>query len=648
MSAAPALGVCYYPEHWDESRWADDARRMAAMGLRYVRIGEFAWSRLESADGALHLEWLDRAIATLGDAGLEVVLGTPTATPPKWLCDRYPEILPVGADGAVRRFGSRRHADLSSPAWLRETERIVTVLAERYGQNPHVAGWQIDNELGCHATTLSYSPAAAGAFRAWLSERYGNGTVEALNRAWGNVFWSMEYGDFAEIDPPNLAVTETNPAHRLAFQAFASDQVRRYIELQAAIIRRHSPGRFVTHNGMGGFLDYDHFTAFAGLDLASWDSYPLGHLDEGPFPDAEKVTFARTGHPDGAALDHDLYRRVGRGRFWVMEQQPGPVNWASWNPAPLPGMVRLWTWQAIAHGAEVVSYFRWRQCPFAQEQMHAGLHRPDDALDQGGAEATRVAGELRSFALGPTAPAHVALMFDYAAGWVARIQPQGRDFDHRALVLAWYGAVRRLGLDVDVVAPGDALDGYALVLVPSLPIVTPEAAAALVAAPGLVLCGPRTGSKTADFAIPDGLPPGPLADLLGVKVVRVESMRPGVEVGAEGGGAVVRWREFVEAAAAPALPAVDGNGLLYRHGRAVYLAGWPDRALLDRIVPALAREAGLTTSALPEGLRLRRRGELCFAFNFGPEPVDCPAPDGATFILGQRRLEVADVAAWRL
>ena len=651
MSSAamrPTLGVCYYPEHWDEGMWAQDARRMAELGLTFVRISEFAWSRLEGADGTLTLDWLDRAIDVLGGAGLKVVLCTPTATPPKWLIDRHPEILPVGADGRVRGFGSRRHVDLSSPAWLEESRRIVTLLADRYGSNPHVAGWQIDNELGCHDTVLSYSPAALAAFRAWLPSQYGNGTIEALNRAWGNVFWSMEYADFAEIELPVLAVTETNPAHRMAFHRFASAQVGRYIAMQAEIIRARSPGRFITHNSMGNFLAYEHFGAFAGLDLAAWDSYPLGHLSEGANHEATKIRFARTGHPDGPAFNHDLYRAVGRGRFWVMEQQPGPVNWAPWNPAPLPGMVRLWTWEAIAHGAETVSYFRWRQCPFAQEQMHAGLRRPDDSLDQGGVEAGQVAEELRGLDPGPVAAAPVALVFDYEAAWVAAIQPQGRDFAYIELVHAWHGAARRHGLDVDIVAPGAPLDSYALVLVPSLPIVTETALRALSEAGGTVLLGPRCGSKTADFTIPDGLPPGPLRALLPLQVVRVESLRPGLCVEVEGGGALVRWREQVEGAIEPTLRAGDGHGVLFKSGRYAYLAGWPDDTLLDRVMTEAARAAGLAVERLPEGLRLRRRGDLTFAFNYGPDEAVAPAPPGAVFVLGERRLRRTEVAAWHM
>ncbi|GIR86278.1 MAG: hypothetical protein CM15mP85_29020 [Rhodobacterales bacterium] len=204
--------------------------------------------------------------------------------------------------------------------------------------------------------------------------RCGNdGDINALNEAWGNVFWSMEYENFDQIDLPNLTVTQPNPSHVLDFRRFSSDQVISFNRLQTDIIKSYSDAP-IAHNFMGKTTEFDHFKVGEDLDIASWDSYPLGFLEDRVIASSEfKQAFARQGDPDFQAFHHDLYRSVGKGRWWVMEQQPGPVNWAPYNPSPLPGMVRLWSWEAFAHGAEAVCYFRWRQAPFAQEQMHAGL-----------------------------------------------------------------------------------------------------------------------------------------------------------------------------------------------------------------------------------------------------------------------------------
>jgi beta-galactosidase len=323
---------------------------MAEMGLSFVRIGEFSWSAIEPEPGKFDWGWLDEAFETLTKAGLKVVLGTPTATPPKWLIDRHPDILPVDRHGRPRRFGSRRHYCFSSPAYREETRRIVEAFAKRYGNHPGLAGWQTDNEYGCHETVKSWSPAAAAAFRVWLKERYGS--VDALNRAWGNRFWSMEYRAFDEVDVPLVAVTEINPSHLQDFYRFSSDQVVTYNEIHTDIIRKHSPGRFITHNYMGAFLEFDHYKVSRSLDFASWDSYPLGFTDSiaaTGFTEAERLRYAETGHPDISAFHHDLYRGMTGKRFWVMEQQPGPVNWAQWNPSPAAGVVRLWAWEALAN-----------------------------------------------------------------------------------------------------------------------------------------------------------------------------------------------------------------------------------------------------------------------------------------------------------
>ncbi|WP_086733339.1 beta-galactosidase [Erythrobacter colymbi] len=615
------LGCCYYPEHWPEEWWAEDARRMAEMGLSLVRIGEFAWSRIEPEPGHYDWGWLDRAIETLASAGLKVILGTPTATPPKWLVDRMPDMVAIDEQGRPRGFGSRRHYCFSHEGYRAECRRIVTALAERYGKHPALAMWQTDNEYGCHDTVLSFSDAAASAFRGWCAARYG--TPQALNEAWGNVFWSMEYRSFAEIDPPHLTVTEANPAHWLDYRRFASDQVASFNREQVDIIRAHSPGVDITHNFMGFFTEFDHHDVGRDIDVATWDSYPLGFLEQFWFSDAEKRAYLRQGHPDIAAFHHDLYRGCSNGRWGVMEQQPGPVNWARFNPAPLPGMVALWTLEACAHGAELTSYFRWRQAPFAQEQMHAGLLRPDSSEAEAAEEVRTAAKVLAEIGPQACAKAPVALVFSYEAAWVVGIQPQGKSFRYLELVFEAYSALRQKGLDVDIVAPSADLSGYRMLVVPTLPIVPQGFAEKLAAFDGPVLLGPRSGSKTASFCIPDGLAPGALRDLTGVTVTRVESLRDGVAEPAES-FAVTRWREDVASDDAPELVDAAGRTVVSYKDGVRYCAIWPDRALLALLVERMAAEAGVELRDLPEGIRVRRTQAHVFTFNYAAQPVFVP------------------------
>jgi len=593
-----------------------------------------------------------RAIDGLHAAGLSVVLGTPTATPPRWLVDKMPDMLALDAQGRPRQFGSRRHYCFSYEHYARECERIVTALADAFGLHPGVVAWQTDNEYGCHATVESYSSAAREAFHGWCQRKYGD--IAALNRAWGNAFWSMELSGFDEIELPNLTVTEANPACLLDFQRFSSDQLAAFNRRQVEIVRRYSPGRDILHNFMGAFTAFDHFALGRDLDVAAWDSYPLGFLERSNRDEAFKRRYMRVGDPDFQAFHHDLYRACGQGRFWIMEQQPGAVNWAPWNPLPAKGAVRLWTFEAFAAGAEVVSYFRWRQAPFAQEQMHEGLLLRNSEPNEAYHVAAVVARELEAIdAKVEIERADVALVFDYESAFAWRIEPQGQDFAYPDLILDFYGALRRLGLNVDVVPPTpEALAGRKLIVAPALFASGAELAAALAESGAIVLLGPRSGSKTKDFQVPPELPPGFFRSLVDVGVLRVESLRPGAMTAVLGmeDAAFLRWREIVAAGerAEVLLSCDDGGPALTRRDRFHYLAGLPNDPLRAAVVRRLAKEAGLAVLDLPEHIRLRDNGPMRYVFNYGESGFDLSAIVGeAELLLGERALAPCGVALFR-
>lgn len=640
------LGVCYYPEQWPEANWRGDAKRMRELGLSLVRVGEFAWSRLEPRPGDLRFDWLDRAVDALAAAGLEVVLGTPTATPPKWLVERYDDVLQVGADGRVRRFGSRRHYCFNSSSYRAETARIVTRLAERYGRHPSVAAWQTDNEYGCHGTVRCYCRNCEAAFRLWLERKYGD--IDALNTAWWNVFWSMEYRSFGEVDLPNLTVTEPNPSHSLDFYRFSSDSVVRYNRLQVDILRAHSEAP-ITHNAMLYFGDYDHFKLAEDLDVLSWDSYPLGMLEQSPLSDAVKTRYARTGHPDLVSLMHDLYYGVKGRPFWVIEQQPGQVNWAPSNPLPAPGAVRLWTQQAFAHGAEVVSYFRWRAAHGAQELMHAGLNHHDGTPDQATAEVARVAAELPEDA--PAVESEVALLFDYENLWATELQPHAQGWSYWALQFAYYSALRGLGVNVALRHPRSDLSAYKVVFAPALHLVDEALAAHLegyVAAGGHLVLGPRSGFKTLSNTV-QAPAPGPLRALTGVTVRHVDALRPGLleRVTLDSERFSYRtWADLLEPESAEVLATYDARA--YQRAAAVtrraHGAGvcttvgmWGAPETHEALFARLLREAGLAPEPLPEGVRCSARGPYRYTFNFNAE----------TAALGQQILPAWSVSVRR-
>lgn len=574
----PELGVCYYPEHWPEERWALDARQMVEMGLSWVRVGEFAWSRMEAEAGTLTFDWLDRAIATLADAGLKIVMSTPTATPPRWMVDKHPDMLAWDVEGRARGFGSRRHYDFSHLGYLEECVRIARILGERYGQHPSIKAWQIDNEYGCHDTTLSYSPVSRDAFRLWLEDKYDS--VDALNKRWGTVFWSMQYNHFDQIELPNLTVTEPHPAHAMDFCRFASDQVVAFNKAQTDVLRSLTQADLL-HNYMGRITDFDHFAVGEDLDIATWDSYPLGFLeDRSDRNETFRQEHAREGDADFQAFHHDLYRAVGRGRWWVMEQQPGPVNWAPHNPAPKAGQVRQWTVDAFDHGAEVVSYFRWRQLPYGQEQMHAGLLRSDGELSEGGKAVRAIASELETYTAPDTQEADVAIVFDYVSQWAWDVQPQDKSFDYFRLILDIYKGLRKQGFErIDILPSNtESFGDRKVVFIPGLFAWTEPLRNAVETFEGQVVIGPRTGSRTEDFHIPNDLPPG----LDGIKVTAVDTLREDSPLELTNGGSVQIWREVLETDWDVIETTHQGDPIVIEHGRQQYWSGWPDEAALDR------------------------------------------------------------------
>ena len=262
------FGVDYYPEHWPQERWSEDARLMAEAGFNVVRLAEFAWSRMEPQEGEYDFDWLDRAISVLAFHDIRVILGTPTASPPPWLMTKHPEVFLVREDGQRVTFGNRRGYCPNSPVYHDYTRHIVAQMAERYADHPSVIGWQIDNELG----NRCYCPVCARSFQAWLRNRYGS--LDELNKKWGTIFWSHIYSDWGQIPVPLTTGNSPNPGLALDFFRFASDSYVTYQQMQVDILREKCPAHFITHNFMGfGYDRINYFDLARSLDFVSWDTY---------------------------------------------------------------------------------------------------------------------------------------------------------------------------------------------------------------------------------------------------------------------------------------------------------------------------------------------------------------------------------------
>ena len=627
------LGVDYYPEHWPVERWAQDAADMRALGLSVIRIAEFAWGKMEPAEGRFEWAWLDTAIETLAGAGLQVILGTPTAAPTAWLVHTHRDILPVDAEGRRRRHGGRRHVCPNAPAFQAASARIVRAMAERYGQHPAVIGWQLDNEWGGGSTTRCYCPHCAAAFRRWLQGRYGS--LDQLNAAWGAVFWSQWYSDWEQIEPPILTLAQPNPSHALDYYRFASDAWVAYQRAQIDILRPAAPGRWITHNLMGPVRAIDYHALADDLDFVSWDSYPTGNTDRdspvlygpGQIPPPHGYD---VGDPALTAFYHTLMRGLKSQPIWVMEQQPGYVNWGKHNPTPRPGVVRYWTLEDFAYGCDAVVFFRWRACHYAQEQLHSGLLRHDGSPDLGHreVESLKADGSLLDQLTGTTVKTDVALLYSYQDDWAAQLQPHHAAFDLRREVFALFRAFQRAGVPVDIVRPTADLASYRLVVAPTLWLVDETLAGRLrayVEQGGTLLVGPRSGFKTPSNLVDPSGPPGALADLLGLRVLAFHSLPPGVTYSLawplpdQGDSVDVQvWAEAlepvkgVEVVAAWAGGPLDGQPALtlrgQGRGQVAYCGAWPDDALADRLVGWLAHLAGVWELAeLPPGVFVSRR-----------------------------------------
>lgn len=520
------FGVDYYPEHWPEQRWPLDAQWMREAGFNTVRLAEFAWSKLEPQPGQFDFQWLDRAIEILEEQDIQVVLGTPTASPPPWVMSLYPDAFLVMADGRRMTYGNRREYCPSHPGYRERSRLIIEAMARHYADHPAVIGWQIDNEFGdrCHCDLCRRH------FQIWLQQKYG--ALEALNRAWGTIFWSHVYTEWSQIPAPlDTAAPRDhgshNPGLALDYFRFLSDVYVDFQREQVQILRQHCPKHFVTHNLMGFRYDkLNYFDLSIDLDFVTWDNYRR-----------MQWTLGQPVIPSTAALAHATMRGLKGKNFWVMEQQAGPGGWQIVSESPRPGELRLWAYQSIAHGADGIIFFRWRTARFGTEEYWHGL------LDHHGEPGRRYA-EIKAMgaevaAVGETIDgsevrADVAMILSYDSRFAFQIQANNPGFHYATHFHDIYQTFHRRQVPVDIVSPDADLSGYRLVVAPALHVLPESVADNLkryVAMGGLLVVTARSGVKDKHNAVVDQKLPGLLAEVCGVAVEEYISLAPGEENG---------------------------------------------------------------------------------------------------------------------
>lgn len=632
-----AYGADYNPEQWDDQTWAEDVKLMVQAGVNLVTLGIFAWASLQPSPDRFEPRWLDRVMDLLADNGISVCLATATASPPPWLVEAHPDILPVDECGHTLWHGSRQHFCPSSPAFREAAQDLVERLANHYQQHPALAAWHVGNEYGCHVARC-YCETSARDFRRWLRQRYGD--IGQLNDAWSTAFWSQRYTSWEQIIPPRKAPTFQNPAQTLDFFRFSSDALLTCYEGEAAILRRLTPSVPVTTNFLPFWQPVDAFSWASHVDLASLDSYP----DPGD-PDAACQ----------AALSFGLMRGASNGKSWLlMEQAPSAVNWRDINKPKTPELYRLWTWQAIAHGANGALSFQWRASRGGAEKWHSAMVPHAGANHSIYHQVAEVGKELASTpSIAVTEPVRndVALVFDWASWWALELPSRPSSLLRLlSLLTAYHRALWYNGIVADVVPPSASLEKYRLLIVPNLYLTdnrTVNSFSSFTERGGHLAIGFFSGLVDPSDRVYPGPYPGALRDLLGVQVDQFWPLEKDetVPIRLSSGqlGTASLWSEQLHVVDAQVEATFAGGPLSGQpalttsargKGTTWYFATLPDGATLRAILSRLCISAGVAPAiaGLPPGVEaLRRRGqreEFLFLLNHNPQRHEFELPAG--------------------
>ena len=627
-------GAAYYPEHWPRDRWETDARMMAECGFNVVRMGEFAWSRFEPRPGHFEFEWMDEVLETLYRRGIKTVMGTPTGGVPPWFTTANPDSLIVDAQGRRAGAVNRYFTCFTHKPFLEASRRIVDAMAARYGTDKRILGWHLHNELGgnrCHCDRCR------AAFQSWLKDRYGS--LKELNRRWGTIFWSHVYNEWEEIPVPLETHRNPAPALALAWRRWYMDLITEYAKTQADLIRAKARDQWISTN-----LDPHDARMFEVLDRVGYNFYP--HTwDNGDDPGNSMTLDAM--RPPSAKMPP-----------FSFEQRGGQPGWDLVSRLNRPGEQRLLAWQAFAHGADGMTYFRWRIAWFGHENLWGGIVRHDGSLHPHVAPAAvQIGQELRRVGAimeGSRVDSPVALLRTQDCAWAFERQPQQERWSYDGELGRWYRGAVRYGVNVDVVEAREALERYRVILAPAHYVMNPALAERLqkfVEHGGILLSTFRTAVVDEDVAVPEQEAPAWLHDLFGVRVEaydvqeiaryhttpneppgRIRMKDPAI---GRGTAQAHTWYDLLSLKAGTKALAVYATGF-YKgtpaiaerqagKGRAIYVGCGTEQWVVNALVARACRLAGVKPLArVPEGVEIRERtvhrGVLRFLLNFTTSP----------------------------
>lgn len=506
-------GGDYNPDQWPEEVWDDDVRLMKKAGVNLVSVGIFSWAKIETSEGVYDFDWLDRIIDKLGEAGIAVDLASATASPPMWLTQAHPEVLWKDYRGDVCQPGARQHWRPTSPVFREYALKLCRAMAEHYKGNPYVVAWHVSNEYGCHSR-FDYSEDAEHAFQQWCEERYG--TIDAVNDAWGTAFWAQRMNDFSEIVPPRFIGDGNfmNPGKLLDFKRFSSDALKAFYIAERDTLAEITPDLPLTTNFMvsasGSVLDYDDWGD--EVDFVSNDHYFIpgeAHLDE-------------------LAFSASLVDGIARKDPWfLMEHSTSAVNWREINYRKEPGQLVRDSLAHVAMGADAVCYFQWRQSKAGAEKFHSAMvpHAGEDSavfrdVCELGADLNKLSDE--GILGSRLAKSRVAVVFDYESEWATEHTATPTQHVHHVdEPLAWFRALADQGVTADVVPVRGAWDGYEMVVLPSVYLLSEETTRRVrdyVVGGGRLVVTYYTGISDEKDHVWLGGYPGSIRDVVGVRV----------------------------------------------------------------------------------------------------------------------------------
>ena len=502
------IGVDYYPEQWPEQMWEQDADRMKECGVKVVRMAEFAWSRMEPEEGTYDFEWLDRAVSVFADRRMQVVLCTPTCTPPLWVFEKYPEIIQTGPDGQRIAIGIRGHRCMNSPVYRTLCEKIIRQLVSRYRDNPAVIAYQIDNELEANHCRCEVCQES---FQNWMRKKYRN--VQEVNTAYGNSVWSGEYSSFSQVKPPmGDFIKWQNPSLTLDYNRYASESTVAYLEFQRTLIHSLDPDAWITTNSWLCENMPDFYDLFQNLDMVSYDNYPTTVL-----PESQEELYSHAFHLD-------LMRGIKQQNFWIMEQLSGAVgSWMPMSPSPEPGMIKGYALQAIAHGADTVVHFRWRTAVAGAEMYWHGILDHSDVPGrryEEFRELCRIVDGLQEMD-GSYVKNSVALLYSSDNEYGFKLQHQAEGMYYLEQLKSLHDGFTAIGVGVDIIDESADLSAYEIVLAPMMLITHEETEKALhefAAQGGTILLTNRSGVKDSYNKCVMQPLPGIYRELVGARV----------------------------------------------------------------------------------------------------------------------------------